>query len=306
MTNMESTECLICGAVNTFPVTQIDVEQLVAKWIQAFGIDIASEFQGLQTIQLSECTRCHLQYFVPKFAVGSSHLYAQLEKFAWYYMPRKWEHDIALEDLVECKTGLEVGCGFGDFIARAHAEKGLNLEGIELNKSAVQEAQRRGLPVQFLDLQRAVWQFAGHYDAVCSFQVLEHVPHPRDFLEWSCALLKPRGKLILSVPNADSFLKHQFNILDMPPHHMTRWSSKTLSHLPNLLPLRLEHMKLEPLAEYHVDGYVNAYCSVLVRHDLFRKVWHPKLEQWLSKCIKRAGLRKVLTGQSLYASFVRV
>lgn len=299
-------KCPLCNSEDISLVRLIKAEQLTAAWNRAFGINIYPELQGIQTIQLFECRCCHLQYFAPGSLAGSSHLYAQLEKLDWYYMPHKWEHDVAPEDLRGCRTILEIGCGFGDFVMRARTEEGLNVEGIELNESAVQEAQRRGLPVQLLDLREAAVQFAGHYDAVCGFQVLEHVPNPKDFLEWSCALIKPGGKLILGLPNADSFLKYQFNILDMPPHHMTRWSSKVLSHLPNSFPLKLEYVKLEPLAEYHVDGYVSAYCSVLAKYGVTQKLCCPKLKQWLSKFIKWTGLRKLLTGQSFYASFIRV
>jgi hypothetical protein len=65
-------------------------------------------------------------------------------------------------------------------------------------------------------------------------------------------------------------------------------------------------MKLEPLAEYHVDGYVNAYCSVLVNYGVVRHFYRLGLKWWLPEFLKRTGLRKLLTGQSLYASFVRV
>lgn len=299
-------KCPLCNSEDTFLVRSIEVERLATAWNRRLNIDVYAEFHGLQRIQLLKCRCCHLLFFAPSFLAGSAQLYTQLDRLDWYYMPRKWEHDVALADLRGARTILEIGCGFGDFIARARTEEGLCVKGIELNESAVEEAQRRGLPVQLLDLQEAAAQFAGHYDAVCAFQVLEHVPNPKDFLEWACALVKPGGKLILGVPNADSFLKYQFNIFDMPPHHMTRWSSETLSYLPELFPLRLEHIKREPLAKHHVGGYVDAYCSVLEKHGAIPNLCHPALKRCLAAFIRRTGLCKLLTGQGLYASFLRV
>lgn len=302
----ESPKCPICGSPDISLVNSIDTEQLIGVWKQQLNIDVSRDFQNVHNVDLFECDCCHLQFFLPDSLSGSPQLYTQLQRFDWYYMPHKWEHNAALEDMEGCERILEIGCGFGDFVARARSDKGLDAEGIELNVSAVKKAQQSGLPVRGLDLGKVATQFTGHYDAVCSFQVLEHVPNPKDFLEYSCALTKPGGKLILGLPNAESFLRYQFNILDMPPHHVTRWSSKVLHHLPKLFPLRVEHIKLEPLAEYHVVGYVNAYFSALAKYGVSRYFLRPRLMPWISEFIRLTGLRKLLTGQSLYVSFVRV
>ncbi len=301
---MTALPCPLCSWSAPALMRTIDASPLIDEWQRAFQIDITPEMRGIARIDLFECERCHLQFFSPNHLAGSVQLYAQLEKFEWYYMPR-WEHDAAMEDLYGCETMLEVGCGFGDFVARAR-ESGIRAEGIELNDSAVAIAQQRGVPVQRLELREVATRTPARYDAVCAFQVLEHAPNPREFLEWSCALIRPGGQLIVCVPNALSFIKHRFDPLDMPPHHVTRWSSATMQSLSQWLPVRLQHIRYEPLAPYHVYGYVQAQGIARLKNHWLRRVFDAFIVPGVSVVLKHSGLRRKLIGQTLYASFVRV
>lgn len=281
----------------------IQVEKLAQDWQQQFQIDITPELQGYQEIYLYQCNKTRLKFFAPADIAGSGKLYEQLQQFDWYYMADKWEHEIARRDLKECEKILEIGSAKGDFVASC-IEAGLDIQGIELNEAAVSEAQERKLPVERLDLEEA----AEHYhnlDGVCSFQVLEHVPNPREFIDWSLKMLKPGGKLIYCVPNAESFLKYQYNLLDMPPHHMTQWNKASFKALESLFPIRLTKVVFEPLAAYHTVAFVTAYSDRLRTvfpgsKLLFNRLSNPVYE----KCI-RLGLRKIFPGQSLYVQFCK-
>jgi SAM-dependent methyltransferase len=295
--------CPLCSAAAPVLMRTLDVLQLIAEWQRVFQIDITSEMQGVGYIDLFECERCHLQFFVPSRLTGTVRLYEQLEKFEWYYMSR-WEHDVALEELSGCQTFLEVGCGFGDFVARA-CKNGIQAEGIELNDSAVKIAQQRGVPVRRLELREMAVRSSAQYDAVGAFQVLEHVPNPGEFLEQLCTLIRPGGKLIICVPNATSFLKYRFDPLDMPPHHLTRWSGQTMQALPQWLPLRRPDIRYEPLAPYHVYGYVQALGAARIKNHLLRGVFDAVVVPGASIVLKHISLRKKLIGQTLYVSFLR-
>ena len=297
--------CSLCGSPDVNRIDAVSIERLIADWQAVFGVDIGDELVGHESIERYGCRRCRLQFFAPSLP-GSERLYAQMEKFDWYYSSHKWEHDIALLGLRGRTRILEVGCGDGHFITRARDERELNVEGIELNESAVNKAKGNGLPVRLLELEEAAKQFPKHYDAVCAFQVLEHVANPRAFLEQCCALIRPGGTLILGLPNADSFLKHQYCLLDMPPHHATRWSKRTLFFLSNVLPLELKRIEQEPLAEYHVDEYLDAYSShVLARYPAVQRLFRPSLKQRMRMFIKQPRVRRMLVGHTIYASFER-
>lgn len=282
----------------------IEVHPVVAAWRSGYEIDVGAEFHDLPAFDLRACSECSLRFFVPETLTGSGELYAQLEKFDWYYRDEKWEYEVALQDLLGCERILEVGCGSGGFIAVAGQAAGLKIEGIEQNAKAIQEAAHRGLPVRLGTVEEAAEQSPGQYDAVCSFQVLEHLRRPGDFLRASCELLRTGGRLLLGLPNADSFVRHEFNVLDLPPHHMSRWPLKVLSELPRFFPLRLKHARLEPLPDWQVWEFVHTYYSILARGRVARYL-QPRVVNLLSAFVRRSGLRRWLRGQTVYACFER-
>lgn len=301
---MLTPQCPLCQWPTPTLLRSIETTSLIDLWRRTFEMDITSELKGVERIQLFDCDRCHLQFFHPIDLAGSEQLYAQLAKFPWYYMWR-WEHDVALRELRGCDSLLEVGCGFGDFVARAR-QSGIQAEGIDLSTSAVRTAQQRGVPVERLELSALAAQRPGAYAAVCSFQVLEHVTNPWEFLDWSCTLLKPGGRLIVCVPNAQSFLQYRFDALDMPPHHVSRWSALTMQTLGDRLPIRLEQVHYEPLPVYHVYGYVQAQGAARIKSRWLRRLFDAVIVPGASLALRPERFRRSLIGQVLYASFRRV
>jgi SAM-dependent methyltransferase len=107
----------------------------------------------------------------------------------------------------------------------------------------------------------------GFYDAVCTFQVLEHVPDVRGFLAAALRAAKVGGVLVCSVPSADSFLSIvEDNVLNLPPHHLSRWSDRSLRKVAEVFGLELVALEHEPLADVHLP----LYAAAVIRRSLGR------------------------------------
>lgn len=289
-----------CTLVEKIPATR-----LVTDWNQNFQIDIKDELAGCEEIELYVCNETGLRFFQPSSIAGSETLYAQLQKFDWFYMPWKWEHEVLYSSLKKGERVLEVGCGKGGFVEKLKND-GFDVTGIELNSSAAAYANEKGLPVYPLDLRRLRRQSFDLFDVVCSFQVLEHVPDPRLFIEECLTLLKDKGRLAICVPNHQSFLGHQYNLLDMPPHHMTQWCEKSFRSLENILPVKLRLVKYEPLPDYHVEAYLEVKNNLLrAKNPIFRLVMN-RFTLPIIKLILKAGLRHLCRGQSIYVEYIKL
>ena len=298
--------CKICDSADVSVIQNLSAKSLTSAWKNNLGLDVSSLFENIEKIEVKECSKCHLIYFLPDFYPSSDWIYSELQKFDWYYMPKKWEYQMALMDMKASRKILEIGCGAGHFLKEAQEKLGAMAIGIELNEGVVKQSQRQRLDTYFMDIEEAASLWPKEFDAVCSFQVLEHVNNPKLFLLKAIELLRPGGKLIIGTPNADSFLKHQFNVLDMPPHHLTRWNSRVMSNLPNSLPLALQRIKEEPLATYHVRDYLESHCAVTRESSSIRKLCSSRLLNIFVMVFIHSRIHRLLKGHSLYACFARI
>jgi len=99
-------------------------------------------------------------------------------------------------------------------------------------------------------------------------------------------------------------VRHMINPLDMPPHHMTRWTREPFRRLPAHFPLRLIYTAYEPLVDGQVDLYVETYASILKRRGLSLLVppWALARTGYL---MRRLEIGRFLRGQNIYACYVR-
>lgn len=126
---------------------------------------------------------------------------------------------------------LDVGCGGGVFLERMR-DFGWDVMGLELAADVAQRVERRtGIPIQVGTLPHAKLGPAS-FDAVTMWHVLEHVPDPRGLLKEAAKLLRPRGLLVIEVPNIESatfaeFGPHWYG-LELP-RHFQHFSPSTLA-----------------------------------------------------------------------------
>jgi 2-polyprenyl-3-methyl-5-hydroxy-6-metoxy-1,4-benzoquinol methylase len=239
----------------------ISCQWIIERYRRDLSIDVRPLLDGVEEIGIYRCLDSGYRFYSPFHAAGDEAFYAQLQEFDWYYMPWKWEHRQAARHVRSGMKVLEVGCGKGGFL-EGIAGMQVDAVGLELNGSAAGEGIRKGLDIRVESVEEHATAFPEHYDIVCSFQVLEHIADVRSFLDAQLRCLKPGGMLIVSVPNNDSFLGLDRNILNLPPHHMGLWNGASLGKLTALFPLHLVALDLEPLQEYHREYFLD----VMSRH----------------------------------------
>ena len=121
--------------------------------------------------------------------------------------------------------------------------------------------------------------------------------------------LRPGGKLIISVPNNDSFIKDNplpSKILNMPPHHMGLWGNESLSKLCNIFPLECIELKIEPLQPSQMDTYLYTLVKrILFNSDLLVKIyWKIRFHLLLRPLVRLLASR--ITGHSIMGIYTKI
>ncbi|MFN9624027.1 MAG: class I SAM-dependent methyltransferase [Cyanobacteriota bacterium] len=257
---------------------QISTKKLIRLYRSA-GIDVSKYFSGIDYLDLNE-DASGLMSWQPA-VVGDSDFYAQLASTIPFYYPHdKPEFSVALDQLPADSEVLEVGCGEGQFGSLLASDKRF---GVDINEQAIQHATAKGLRCR-------VWNFLQdeveslpkqEYPYICSFQMIEHLPDPGCFFAFAYRHLAPEGRLILGAPAMDSVLgKNPMSILNLPPHHQTWWTDRSLRTYPKQFGLVCEEIIHVPLDFAHH----RAYMSTLLRDLLAKRISQlpPFLSNWIN------------------------
>lgn len=244
--------CPLSGSSKLVLKETIKVKKIAQLYRKLLKCDISSEISGVETIGFYHCLDSDLKFFYPMMA-GSEFLYRQLQRLDWYYLDEKEEYDYVSCHVKHTDELLEVGCGKGVFSQKIEVS---SYTGLELSKDAIETASKNRIKIIDESVEEHSHANPEIYDVVCSFQVLEHVANPHSFIDSCIKCLKPGGLLIFSVPSDDSFVGTLSNcILNMPPHHVTRWSDRSLKYIASMFNLKLIEIHHEPLAPFHRNSY---------------------------------------------------
>jgi SAM-dependent methyltransferase len=258
-------KCILCGSSGTDRLSQIPVKDICLLYHRCLGINISEEFGSYTEIDYCHCQGCDLKFFVPP-VTGSSQFYEGLSNRmeCRYYLHEKNEYALAGDVLQDCDTVLDVGSGAGHFRKYVKGD----YTGLERNSAAVNAAHKLMVNVKNESLEEHLLQNAGRYSAVTCFQVLEHVAWPQAFIRSCLQAVNPGGLLVISVPSEDSYVSQENAPLNMPPHHVSRWTDRCLRNFPKLFDLKLERFEHEELAEVHAASFAAFFAKQLVRERL--------------------------------------
>ncbi|MBA4420925.1 MAG: class I SAM-dependent methyltransferase [Anaerolinea sp.] len=174
---------------------------------------------------------------------------------------------------------LEVGSGFGPFVAYVSRWGGLTAYGMEPNPQSVQVCrdvqQEVGTPADHV--LRAVGEttpFASNsMDLVVSFTVFEHVLDPMAVLRESVRVLRPGGHLYFTFPNYGSWWEGHYAILWIPhiPKPLARVYLRLLGRNPDFV----NHLQL--IDYQRLSGMVETLGDQVEVIDYGGKIWEDRL-----------------------------
>ena len=299
--------CPICSSPLRSDSTTYTIDQILDLWEPTIFTYATIEEHRKQSAytQMYNCSFCNLNIFLPQI-IGSPNFYQELQQGSkeTYYEEDKWDFHEALKDACGCQSIIEIGCGPGIFLTKARSTVP-QVFGTEYNNMALRTARNKGL--QVLGKNDSYESYMGRFDAAFSFHVLEHVADPIAFIADMCSWVKPEGLIALSVPNQDGPIKYiDPCIMNMPPHHATRWSFHTFEVLAQRMNLRIERVAYEPLLlqnhNYYSYYWIKHKFSKQTRFDYLVSHLVSKLMYICFETIRKRGIRYInfLKGQSIY------
>jgi SAM-dependent methyltransferase len=159
----------------------------------------------------------------------------------WWYRARREILSDYLQRYGALPAGariLEIGCGTGHNLPML-AQFG-EIDAIEIDEIAAAKASERlGKPVGSSPLPELTGVAPGSYDMVAVLDVVEHVEDDVAALQAIARLLKPGGKILITVP------AHQWmwSAHDVVNHHKRRYSKGSLTALLGKAGLRARKMR---------------------------------------------------------------
>lgn len=200
---LDFVQCCVCGIDNATPV----------------GVGQDFEYQtSADTFLAMQCHSCGLVYLNPRPSVSeleriypqTYHAFDFSEKdFGFVYKVRSRLEAKRLlnwcKNLPDDARILDVGCGDGFHLnlLKQYGKKSWTLEGIDIDKRAIEMAEKSGLKVHLGSVEEMNLPRES-YDLAFMIQTIEHVEKPDQVLQSIRGLLKPGGKLVIVTDNTDS------------------------------------------------------------------------------------------------------
>jgi SAM-dependent methyltransferase len=136
---------------------------------------------------------------------------------------------------------LEVGCGNGFFLEEARRHGYPVVRGVEPSADAVAQAPPGLREAIVVDVMRAGLFEEQSFDAICLFQVLDHLPDPAGVLRECLRLLRPGGLVLCLNHDVEALsarlLGERSPIVDV--EHTYLFSQRTISRLLEALGFRM-------------------------------------------------------------------
>jgi SAM-dependent methyltransferase len=263
--------------------------------------------------RLCRCSCCHLVFSNPMVAAdpawyGSSWLYGLRESHTGvtggeYEVP--WSFSQALNELKTASRGrlLDVGCAEGYFLYLAQ-KAGYEGTGLDFNPISLEIARKLlgASSIYQCSVEELGDRFPGTLFAVLTIiEVLEHTADPYQTVHSINKLLKPGGKLFISVPGSRRWPRFFHPEVDAPPHHLTLWTEEALNNLLERSGFRVLSVRAKPLQAEDLGFHLRLRLQSIFRNLQNRNGGGVRQEQGSSSSVRQIdlGQRRLETSRKL-------
>ena len=188
---------------------------------------------------------------------------------------------------IELGTGnmlLDIGCGIGQFTPM-FLKKFKFVTGLDPNKKFIDEANRKDDGVNYVCGYGETFKPALRYDTINMTNLLEHVDDPVALLKNCKKMLKPKGRIIAQVPNANSVTRRIGVLMGLIP---------SLDYISDIERDKYGHKRSYFLYQL-IDDFVKAGLKIKKMGGVFYKplpnrqlgeIYFGKVKEWQDKFLK--------------------
>jgi 2-polyprenyl-3-methyl-5-hydroxy-6-metoxy-1,4-benzoquinol methylase len=251
--------CPICNGQNLEP------------FIKCIDFTVSKE-----TFQIVQCTNCDFKFTNPRPLQGEIGKYYESEDYISHSNSKKGLFNLVYQTIrnitlkgkvklinsfnSETKKLLDIGCGTGEFLNTA-SSSGWTVEGLEPGESARSYGIKTyGILVN--DLSHLENLPAATFDVITMWHVLEHVPNLHETLQQIKKILKPKGTLVVAVPNCEAFEEGKYSNVwaayDVP-RHLNHFTVKTATNLFKINNLEVFGKKSMPFDPFYISMLSEKY-----------------------------------------------
>lgn len=243
-------KCIVCSSVRAHLEWSLSTNKIVERLSTEWGL---RELEGESLIKLIEvgeirhflCLDCEVGFWYPVIA-GDNEFYKSISNT---YVWRRWDKDVVNSRIREFQLVADLGSGPVPIFMRRSGSHNVNCVAVDENP-VVREASVDSNFLHFSHLSELV-QNGQVFDHVTALHFLEHLSNPVSYFSDIKKILKPSGKVWVSVPNRDRDFRHlPFESFDVPPHHVTSWNLKALSKFMAIVGFKIDRIWVsKPLAK---------------------------------------------------------
>ena len=241
---------------------------------------------------LYKCHQCGLFFRYPRLVKNDADkLYQFADSTHWKYR-NKIRNDWLLANtfLENIKGGgaiLDVACWTGGFLSKQPDQ--WTKFGIEINQEAAVEARKNGVDIIGNDIYKANHQFAGYFDVITAFDIIEHVDDPVEFVKTLLAYARPGGYIFIGTGNTNAWawkLAKNRYLYCWQPEHISFFNKQWFQYMQKELGYIMEEARIifhnpPPFFVYRALQFI---ANIFY---LFAPLWFRNVRRLWWKVVKR-------------------